>query len=106
MRGTAQTGPKGPQEKGNTMEPETRVNSLSSITEDPFQRIRAVSTALTIFSRDEDDFCSRGVPMAILKLSDYLEDAAREIEKAIADRDGLDGRGSVGFERTSVFDCD
>ena len=44
--------------------------------------------------------------MMILKLSYYLEDAAREIEKAIADRDDLDGLGPLGFEYTSVFDYD
>lgn len=106
MRGTAQTGPEGPQEKGNTMEPETRVQSLNYITEDLFQRVRAVSTALNMFSAGEGSDYFKGEQAMFLKLSDYLEEAARGIEKAIAERDDLDGLGPVGREHLSVFDCD
>jgi glutaredoxin 2 len=88
------------------MEPETHVQSLICITEDLFQRVRAVSTALNMFSAGEASDYFKGEQEMFLKLSDYLEEAARGIEKAIADRDELDGLGPVGFERASVFDND
>jgi hypothetical protein len=88
------------------MEPEKHVQPLRGITEESFHNIRAASTALLLLSENENCCCVKGMPMMILKLSYYLEDAAREIEKAIADRDDLDGLGPLGFEYTSVFDYD
>jgi hypothetical protein len=100
--------PRGHNKKGNTMESGTHTQALGCITEDSFQNIKAVSTALLMLSENENEFCIKGAPMMIFKLSDYLENAARAIEKAIDERDDLDGLGRIQRceNHISVFDCD